>query len=291
MVRFRDGKPTGIYFSQHSDGAAYQWNDATLSKEDDRVSSKVTCSVEIRTMTLTLRSSHLCTAHGAPMQTTCLQGRQQSMISDQDDSADPFYSRTHVHDAVIQDYCDAGQRWDPVSSAYFYRFDTVTSELAQIFPPGAPQGSNFTSAIYFSGLWGDTMYPDSDPRQKIIRRFGLRRYVSGPTGPMSKQLVRKALFPDHREPKSWLQWGVGVVMALYPCCLRGWRIWVSGAMLIAVLVSIVVGIIFAIRRYRPRKKGYEKVNTGADVPLNDLRYRDDGPVHGRHSEEDSDKLS
>lgn len=40
MVRFRDGKPTGIYFSQHSDGAAYQWGDAALSKEDERVSQR-----------------------------------------------------------------------------------------------------------------------------------------------------------------------------------------------------------------------------------------------------------
>lgn len=38
MVRFRDGKPTGIYFSQHSDGAAYEWDDAALTIEDERVS-------------------------------------------------------------------------------------------------------------------------------------------------------------------------------------------------------------------------------------------------------------
>lgn len=38
MIRFRDGKPTGIYFSQHSDGAAYEWDDATLTREDERVS-------------------------------------------------------------------------------------------------------------------------------------------------------------------------------------------------------------------------------------------------------------
>lgn len=38
MVRFRDGKPTGIYFSQHRDGAAYSWDDTTVSKRDGRVS-------------------------------------------------------------------------------------------------------------------------------------------------------------------------------------------------------------------------------------------------------------
>ncbi|KAL1847994.1 hypothetical protein Daus18300_013754 [Diaporthe australafricana] len=36
MIRFRDGKPTGIYFSQHSDGAAYDWDDKALAMEAER---------------------------------------------------------------------------------------------------------------------------------------------------------------------------------------------------------------------------------------------------------------
>ncbi len=37
MIRFHDGEPTGIYYSQHSDGAAYDWNDEILSMADNRV--------------------------------------------------------------------------------------------------------------------------------------------------------------------------------------------------------------------------------------------------------------
>lgn len=37
MVRFRDGKPVGIYYSQHVDGEGYDWNDAAVSKAGDRV--------------------------------------------------------------------------------------------------------------------------------------------------------------------------------------------------------------------------------------------------------------
>ncbi|KAG5956881.1 hypothetical protein E4U57_002252 [Claviceps arundinis] len=36
MVRFHQGKPTGIYYSQHEDGAAYSWADAKLSLQDER---------------------------------------------------------------------------------------------------------------------------------------------------------------------------------------------------------------------------------------------------------------
>jgi hypothetical protein len=38
MVRFRDGDPTGIYFSQHSSGHALKWEDRGLSREGERVS-------------------------------------------------------------------------------------------------------------------------------------------------------------------------------------------------------------------------------------------------------------
>lgn len=37
MVRFKDGKPTGIYLSQHVDGAAYDWDDSKISKIGERV--------------------------------------------------------------------------------------------------------------------------------------------------------------------------------------------------------------------------------------------------------------
>lgn len=37
MVRFYDGKPTGIYFSQHSDGSIYDWDDTALTVEFERV--------------------------------------------------------------------------------------------------------------------------------------------------------------------------------------------------------------------------------------------------------------
>lgn len=187
---------------------------------------------------------------------------------------------------MIQDICDAGRRWDPVSSAYFYRFDSSSSELTRIFPAGSPQGSNLTSAIYFSGLWGDVQYPDDDPRQETVPRFGLKRYVSGPTGPITKKLVRKGLFPDRREPKTWLQWGVGVFMSVYPCCLRGWRKWASGTILVCVLLSMVFGVVYAVRRYKSRKAGYKKVDDGADVPLNSLHYRDDVTGPGHRPEDD-----
>lgn len=38
MIRFHNGEPTGIYYSQHRDGTSYQWNDEAVTKQDGRVS-------------------------------------------------------------------------------------------------------------------------------------------------------------------------------------------------------------------------------------------------------------
>lgn len=98
---------------------------------------------------------------------------------------------------------------------------------------------------------------------------------------MAKHLVRKGLFPDHPRKKTWLEWGVHVFMSLYPCCIRGWRVWISGIIFIGILVSIVLGIRYAVKRYRSRTMGYKKVNTGEDIPLDNLDYRDNTAV--RHA--------
>ncbi|ROV90103.1 hypothetical protein VMCG_09786 [Cytospora schulzeri] len=183
MIRFHKGKPTGIYYSQHEGGSAYNWDDTALSIEN------------ARPVVYSAYGSH----------------------------ANYVSSGDQVHDEVLLDYCDAGQLWDPVSSAYFYRLNPVTLELTRIFSPGNPEASNLTSFLYFAGRWGDVQYPDSHPLQKTVPYFGLKRYVSGPTGPTTKQLVRKGLFPDHRGKKSWLQyyedimWAqLGYIKANYP---------------------------------------------------------------------------
>ena len=165
--------------------------------------------------------------------------------------------------------------WDPVLSAYFYRLDPSSLALTRIFPDSADSAtsvSNYTSFLYYNGIWGDAQYPDSNPLQKTIPRFGLRRFVSGPTGPTDKQLLRKGLFPDHRGKKSWLQWGVALYMSWYPCCIRGWRIWMSGVVLVGLLVSAVYGVRVCVRKYRV--KGYTKV--GTEIPMSDLSGIEEG---------------
>jgi hypothetical protein len=179
----------------------------------------------------------------------------------------------HVHDYVLVDYCDAGQRWDPVLSAYFYHIDPASFGLTRLFLPSEQSianASNSTSFFYFEGKWGDQQYPDEDPRQVTVPYFKLKRFLTGPTGPRAKQLIRKGLYPDHRHKQTWVEWGVGLYMAFYPCCLKGWRAWVSGVFVLGSLVVIGMGVLYGIKRYR--RRGYRRLET--EIPMHELEGRD-----------------
>jgi len=129
-----------------------------------------------------------------------------------------------------------------------------------------------TSWFNFTGKWGDLQYGDDDPRQRTVPYFGLKRFETGPTGPYAKGLVRTGLYPDHRNKKSWVEWGVNGFMFLYPYFFKGWRVWVSLIVFILGLTSITFAIRYTIKRYRKRARGYKMVDT--EIPLTDLERYD-----------------
>ncbi|KAH7130944.1 vacuolar protein sorting-associated protein 62 [Dactylonectria macrodidyma] len=249
MIRFRDGKPTGIFYSQHVDGMAYDWDDETISKTDGRP------------IVYSARGSH----------------------------ANYPQSGDQLHNIALIDYCDEGQKWDPLLSAYFYRFDPATSKITPLIPPNqsspSPPSANLTSFFYFTGLWGDKRWPDSDPRQEVIPFFGLRRFQTGPTGPRAKHLVRKGLMPDQRRKIGWKEWGVTIYMNFYPCCFKGWRAWISLGVVITVFSVIVLGIMVAVKKYRSR--GYRKVQDYENIPLDEW-HTEENELFSSSDDDDSD---
>lgn len=261
MVRFRDGKPTGIYFSQHRDGAAYSWDDSTVTKRDGRVScSSLPYSQKTHTIQSAYRLQRLRLARK-------LSDHWVSNSSLLQRSTLIKLNRNTTHDAALIDWCDAGPIWDPVLSAYFLRFHPSNSTVVPIYqsPPQRSDSPIPTSFFYFTGRWGDEEYPKTDPRQIEVPGFGFSRFSSGPTGPRAKHLVRKGLYPDRRRVKPWLEWRIEWIVRLWPCCIRGWRKWVSGLVVVGVVVGlgvgVVVGTMAAWRRVGGfwRRRGYQKV--------------------------------
>ncbi|KAI9848345.1 MAG: hypothetical protein M1838_000561 [Thelocarpon superellum] len=157
MVRFSNGVPTAVWFSQHANGEAFTYD-----------------AVEKRGLRPVVYSANGSHANYATS------GTHDHLIPD----VNLFYG-------ILNDYCDQGKLWDPVLSAYFYSFDAST----KAFTPAA--GYNPLGLVNFVGQWGDQQYPDSDKRQeKIFGLEVSAKYTNGPTGPEDKQLNRTNVCPD-----------------------------------------------------------------------------------------------
>jgi hypothetical protein len=85
--------------------------------------------------------------------------------------------------------------WDPVLSAYSYRYDGSSQKFSSYdnkFP---------VNWLYFVGRWGDDAPPKGSSGQVDI--FGQKRYVGGPTGPLDKRLVRENMSGDKND--NWVR--------------------------------------------------------------------------------------
>jgi hypothetical protein len=159
MVRFVDGKPTGVWYSQHSTGEAFAYHAVVKDPKG------------IRPISYSAKGSHANYA-----------------IPGSHDHALPNFN---LEFGFVEDHASKGLLWDPVQNAYFYHSDPT----GKIFT--AYNGTDPTGWLSFQGQWGDEQYPKSDKRQReTFGNAGLAQYVGGPNGPQFKQIVRKNVWPD-----------------------------------------------------------------------------------------------
>ena len=59
--------------------------------------------------------------------------------------------------------------------------------------------------------------------------------------------MRRDLYPDERPAKTWLQWKIELVVALWPCCIREWRKWAFGLLIVGGLGAIGFGVVKGCR--------------------------------------------
>lgn len=86
---------------------------------------------------------------------------------------------------LLHDQTDRGPLWDPTQNLYAYTYDLGKREIkADKRNPEAP-----IDWFGYKGHWGDRAYPLSDERQ--YRFAGQYHYVSGPLGPVYKNLGRR----------------------------------------------------------------------------------------------------
>ncbi|KAL8719964.1 MAG: hypothetical protein Q9225_003112 [Loekoesia sp. 1 TL-2023] len=156
MIRFKNGVPQAIWYSQHSYGEAFTYS--CVEKQG------------LRPVAYSAKGTH------ATYATT---GTHDHTI--------PGFN---LPVGPIEDHCDQGTLWDPIANAYFYSYDAASNAFK------AYDGVSPTSWLQYLGRWGDQQYPDSDKRQKKIWDIDVTaKYTSGPTGPQDKSLNRADVCP------------------------------------------------------------------------------------------------
>ena len=150
MLRFVDGAPTSMWFSQHAGGEAFTY--AAVEKYDGGV----------RPVVYVAQGSHA----------------NYAIAGDHDHTL----PGVNLPGGPLEDHTDDGVFWDPVVNAYAYDYDNSTGSFA------AYNGGDPTGWLGFTGRWGDNQLPDDAAGQVDV--FGQRKYVAGPTGPQDKDLGR-----------------------------------------------------------------------------------------------------
>ncbi|KAJ5063897.1 hypothetical protein J3E72DRAFT_395760 [Bipolaris maydis] len=157
MVRFSNGQPTAIWFSQHANGQAFRYS----AVERD--------AAGIRPIAYSSKGSHANYAMGG--------------------THDHTIPNLNLPGGVLEDYTNRGTVWDPLLSAWYYKFTPSTNKFE------AYDGQAPTAWLNFRGRWGDQEYPESDKRQ--FKLFGQAKFSGGPTGPADKQLNREKVCPEN----------------------------------------------------------------------------------------------
>ncbi|GJE85188.1 Vps62-like protein [Phanerochaete sordida] len=157
MVRFVNGVPQDIYLSAHDGGSAYTYS--ALPSQNGRA------------ITYIANGTH----------------------------ANYASPGSHQHDLPgLDDQTDAGSIWDVTLNFRGYWFDNSTQTFT--VASGAGTGGSVEAGegvgwLNFAGRWGDEQYDLFHEGQYCVTSDECK-YVSGPTGPIAKNLGRTAVCQD-----------------------------------------------------------------------------------------------
>lgn len=162
MIRFVNGVPSAVWYSQHSSGQAISYE-----------------------------ATEKYLGGGRPVDYSA-NGTHANYASP--GTHDHTIPMLPLPKGPVEDHTDNGTVWDPTLSAYYYSFDVANGKFSAY-------GDAPVNWLYYLGKWGDDKIPENDKRQNCIFGIdALCKYVGGPTGPEDKDLGRKNICPDSEDP-------------------------------------------------------------------------------------------
>ena len=198
LVRFQNGQPKAVFFSEHNFGSAYSYE--AVEKFGKRV-----CRPNFHFPYPLLPFEHTYFSHPKTYLLTHTLYLSQpilySAVGTHAMYSTPGYQPYILPLGLLQDRTDRGPLWDPALNMLTYTYNHHTD----ILHPTASTPSAPTSWFFFNGHWGDKSYSLDDKRQYGL--IGEYHYVNGPLGPRFKHLGRRKVCEGAYED---------------PCIIRHW---------------------------------------------------------------------
>ncbi|KMP00225.1 hypothetical protein CIRG_00367 [Coccidioides immitis RMSCC 2394] len=128
MIRFENGQPQAIWYSQHASGHAFEWN--AVDKRGNRP------------IVFSSNGSHAVYATGG--------------------DHDHTIPGVELPIGLLVDKCDEGFLWDPTLSTYIFKYDRTAKQFSTY------DGHTPVNWLNFDGQWGDEQLPDDAEGQKTL---------------------------------------------------------------------------------------------------------------------------
>jgi Vacuolar protein sorting-associated protein 62 len=152
--------PTLMFFSQHSNGQAF--NFPAVEKD----------ASGLRPVVYSARGTHANYAIAGPHDHTLPDGLNGLV-------------------GPLIDHTSHGTLWDPALNTFVYSYTPATDTFTPLTPDSSEAGTGW---LYYKGRWGDPRVPDGEDGQRDF--FGFKKYDNGPTGPRDKSLGRTNVCAD-----------------------------------------------------------------------------------------------
>lgn len=190
LVRFYNGQPVIVWMSAHGGGGAYFYHNLEKWEIDSN-----------HPIIFSARGTH----------------------------ANYVSVGQHPHDlpyGILSDFTDRGPLWNPTKNYLGYSYDGnfvyPTKNNANSKHRGREE--EYGNWLSFTGNWGDKKLTDDDPRQQHLF-IGGYKYIDGPHGPLTKNLVRLKTCERNKWWNFWngcnvrenIKWGIGIESEGYNC--------------------------------------------------------------------------
>jgi hypothetical protein len=176
MIRFHDGAPDSVWYSQHEYGEAFTY--------------EAVQKVGKRPIAFSAKGSH---ANYAKAGKHDLHKISQYSSSCNIILRSNNYPDQEIPENLVFDVTSQGRLWDPTLSAYYYTYSSETEDITPAIE-GTP-----VHYLHFSGKWGDKEYTDDVPEQSSFQDY--HKWTSGPQGPLFKHWDRPAVCWPREEAK------------------------------------------------------------------------------------------